>query len=137
MDKCREAFEDWFRTTKAYQMLEEQNYFKMDLFHFVDGRNEYRHTSVQIAFMTWQSQQAEINQLQSQINEMAEVGLIQESAIRGKDKRIESALSELESLHNKKWAEWKEQADMHSQGEANAYEHAMQILEKVLRGEHE
>lgn len=95
-----------------------------------------------VAFQTcasekMQSRQAEINQLQSQINEMAEVGLSQESVIRGKDKRIESALSELESLHNKKWAEWKEQADMHSQGEANAYEHAMQILEKVLRGEHE
>ncbi|WEI24212.1 hypothetical protein PYR74_10105 [Acinetobacter bereziniae] len=83
-----------------------------------------------------QSKQAEINQLQSQINEMAEVGLSQESVIKEKDKRIESALSELESLHNKKWAEWKEQADMHSQGEANAYEHAMQILEKTLRGEH-
>lgn len=84
----------------------------------------------------WQSRQAEINKLQSQINEMAEVGLSQESVIREKDKRIESALSELESLHNKKWAEWKEQADMHSQGEANAYEHAMQILEKTLRGEY-
>ncbi|WP_335956598.1 hypothetical protein [Acinetobacter bereziniae] len=83
-----------------------------------------------------QSRQAEINQLQSQINEMAEVGLSQESVIKEKDKGIESALSELESLHNKKWAEWKEQADMHSQGEANAYEHAMQILEKTLRGEH-
>ncbi|MCV2444768.1 hypothetical protein ACG907_02730 [Acinetobacter bereziniae] len=83
-----------------------------------------------------QSRQAEINQLQSQINEMAEVGLSQENVIKEKDKGIESALSELESLHNKKWAEWKEQADMHSQGEANAYEHAMQILEKTLRGEH-
>lgn len=89
-----------------------------------------------VAWLTWQSRQAEINQLQSQINEMAEVGLSQEGVIREKDKRIESALSELESLHNKKWAEWKEQADMHSQGEANAYEHAMQILEKTLRGEH-
>ena len=64
----------------------------------------------------WQSRQAEVEE---------------------KDKRIKSALSELESLHNKKWAEWKEQADMHSQGEANAYEHAKQILEKALRGEHE
>ncbi|WP_180644777.1 hypothetical protein [Acinetobacter bereziniae] len=80
--------------------------------------------------------QAEINKLQSQINEMAQVGLGQESALREKDNQIEAALSELESLHNKKWAEWKEQADMHSQGEANAYEHAMQILEKTLRGEH-
>lgn len=61
MNKCREAFEKWFKTTKAYQMLKEMNYFNMDLFHFVDARNEYRHTSVQIAFMTYQSRQAEID----------------------------------------------------------------------------
>ncbi|MBK5647217.1 MAG: hypothetical protein I4N51_09040 [Acinetobacter sp.] len=60
-----------------------------------------------------------------------------QAELEEKDKWIKQALSELESLHNKKWAEWKEQADMHSQGEANAYEHAMQILDKVLRGEHE
>lgn len=67
MDKCREAFEKWFKTTKAYQMLKEMNYFNMDLFHFVDGRNEYRHTSVQIAFLTWQSRQAEVDE-QHRIN---------------------------------------------------------------------
>lgn len=39
------------------------------------------------------AKQAEINQLQSQINEMAEVGLSQESAIREKDKRINQALN--------------------------------------------
>jgi hypothetical protein len=91
-----------------------------------------------------QSRQAELDQAYEDIETFAQalqrecdikVQIANES--KEKDKRIKQALSELESLHNKKWAEWKEQADMHSQGEANAYEHAMQILEKVLRGEHE
>ncbi|WP_151781236.1 hypothetical protein [Acinetobacter bereziniae] len=132
MDKCREAFEKKFPIPAHW-------------IEFDEKRNKYycpyaadaKASEYQAMWEVWQSRQAEINQLQSQINEMAEVGLSQESAIREKDKRIEKALSELESLHNKKWAEWKEQADMHSQGEANAYEHAMQILERALRGEHE
>ena len=70
--------------------------------------------AIGLQWEAWQARQAEIDE---------------------KDKRIEEALVELESLHDKKWAEWKEQADMHSQGEANAYEHAMRILEKALRGD--
>lgn len=139
MDKCREAFERHQAdlTDTDYEVLKphfdnNEQYFGS---RYNEGSLYERDWFVWEA--CWQSRQAEINQLQSQINEMAEVGLSQESAIREKDKRIESALSELESLHNKKWAEWKEQADMHSQGEANAYEYAMQILEKVLGGEHE
>lgn len=45
--------------------------------------------------------QAEINQLQSQINEMAEVGLNQESAIREKDKRIRNAVALLNEIHKR------------------------------------
>ena len=111
-------------------------WFDGDEFIMPSGQGKVSKGIVLYQLEVWQLKQVEINQLQSQINEMAEVGLSQESVIKEKDKRIESALSELESLHNKKWAEWKEQADMHSQGEANAYEHAMQILEKTLRGEH-
>lgn len=139
MDKCREAFERHQAdlTDTDYEVL--KHHFDNNEQYFGSRYNEgslyERDWFVWEA--CWQSRQAEVDQLQSQINEMAEVGLSQESAIREKDKRIEAALSELESLHNKKWAEWKEQADMHSQGEANAYEHAMQILEKALRGEHE
>lgn len=156
MDKCREAFE---KTPEIAKRISNGVYFNENLKIYREIKGSCRGaTFVNGAWCVWQSRQAEfdamteallkqtqllakqkeeINQLQSQINEMAEVGLSQEGVIREKDKRIESALSELESLHNKKWAEWKEQADMHSQGEANAYEHAMQILEKVLGGEHE
>lgn len=130
------------RTRKSYEDFiqehgDDSQKLQLRCTPYTEKKGRYGVASLDFGFQIWQSRQAEINQLQSQINEMAEVGLSQESAIREKDKRIEKALSELESLHNKKWAEWKEQADMHSQGEANAYEHAMQILERALRGEHE
>lgn len=160
MDKFREAFEQIPEIAERIKRSKMEYNPEYDFFHAPewDSQSCSDQDFVNNFRKGWQSRQsefdamteallkqtqllakkrAEINQLQSQINEMAEVGLSQESAIREKDKRIESALSELESLHNKKWAEWKEQADMHSQGEANAYEYAMQILEKVLGGEHE
>ena len=62
-------FEKWFKTTSAYRMLESMNYYKMDLFHWIEARGEYRHTSVQIAFMTWVKQQAKIDELQKRIDE--------------------------------------------------------------------
>lgn len=62
-------FEKWFKTTSAYRMLESMNYYKMDLFHWIEARGEYRHTSVQIAFMTWVEQQAKIDELQKRIDE--------------------------------------------------------------------
>lgn len=42
----------------------------------------------------------EVDQLQSQINEMAEVGLIQESAIKGKDKRIEELQAKVDAIEH-------------------------------------
>ena len=63
-------FEKWFKTTEAYKMLEEQNYFKMDLFFFVGARNQYRHSGVQVAYLTWQHQQAIIDSLKTQLNNM-------------------------------------------------------------------
>ena len=57
-------FEKWFKTTEAYKMLEEQNYFKMDLFFFVGARNQYRHSGVQVAYLTWQHQKAKINEFE-------------------------------------------------------------------------
>lgn len=63
-------FEKWFKTTEAYKILEEQNYFKMDLFFFVGARNQYRHSGVQVAYLTWQHQQAIIDDLRSQLNNM-------------------------------------------------------------------
>ena len=62
-------FEKWFKTTEAYKMMEEQNYFKMNLFFFVTARNQYSHSGVQVAYLTWQHQQAEIDRLSSVLDE--------------------------------------------------------------------
>lgn len=63
-------FEKWFKTTSAYRMLESMNYYKMDLFHWIEARGEYRHTSVQIAFMMWVEQQAKIDELNQHIKRL-------------------------------------------------------------------
>ncbi|RSZ25725.1 hypothetical protein [Acinetobacter bereziniae] len=137
MDKCREAFETWFRTTKAYQMLEEQNYFKMDIFHFVDGRNEYRHTSVQIAFMTWLSRQAELDQLVQEYSLYRNTNFSYEATAKHfetvaneKDKKlkaVEQILNELkESMINFK------EMDLYDKGVRVVTDCIIRDLEKAL-----
>lgn len=64
----RKQFEEWFKTTDAYKLLEEMNYFKIDLFIFKEHRSQYQHTTVQIAYMTWQHQQAKVEELQKRID---------------------------------------------------------------------
>ena len=123
MAKCREAFEKKFPIPAHW-------------IEFDEKRNKYycpyaadaKASEYQAMWEVWQSRQAEINQLQSQINEMAEVGLSQEGVIREKDKRIEAVSLILEGLKNAKY--------MHSLNKAyNAI--LIEKLEKALRGEYE
>lgn len=89
-----------------------------------------------------QSRQAEINQLQSQINEMAEVGLSQESVIKEKDKRIEEYKMISESIEDMYLLERKKvEAVEHVLGCAMiAPKEVFQYADRIgraLRGEHE
>lgn len=145
LNECTEAFERYQAdlTGSSYEELRahfddcEKSYGTR---YYIDStyKNEWG-----VWRACWESRQAEVDALKGLLEKGEHAhNLYYDNAnlqtlVEEKDKRIKQALSELESLHNKKWAEWKEQADMHSQGEANAYEHAMQILEKALRGEHE
>lgn len=82
-----------------------------------------------------QSRQAEVDQLQSQINEMAEVGLSQESVIREKNKRIEELESQIKNqietlkCASKSW--------VYTEREQNIMLSQADDLDKALRGEHE
>ena len=87
-------FEKWFKTTSAYRMLESTNYYKMDLFHWIEARGEYRHTSVQIAFMTWVEQQAKIDELQKENAALVHV-------IKSRDIQLENEKHEYDELVNK------------------------------------
>ncbi|WP_288384619.1 hypothetical protein [uncultured Acinetobacter sp.] len=68
MDKCREEFEEWFKTTESYDFLKQMNYFNIDLFTFNKDRNQYQHSAVQIAYMTWQEKQKQIDGLEKRMN---------------------------------------------------------------------
>ncbi|MGQ0862925.1 hypothetical protein ACT4XX_10375 [Acinetobacter baumannii] len=68
----RKQFEEWFKTTDAYKLLEEMNYFKIDLFTFKEHRSQYQHTTVQIAYMTWQHQQKRVDAAYDALKELKE-----------------------------------------------------------------
>ena len=53
-------------------------------------------------------------------------------------KRVDAAfrvLSRLNALDDEAHKRWKREACMFSQGESNAYEHAVRLLEQALKGE--
>lgn len=121
MDKCREAFERHQAdlTDTDYEVL--KHHFDNNEQYFGSRYNEgslyerdwfvweacWQSRQAEFDSMTeallnqtqlLAKQKAEINQLQSQINEMAEVGLGQEGALREKDKRIERATAKWISI---------------------------------------
>jgi|SRR5690606_12217813 len=108
-------FEKWFKTTEAYKMLEEQNYFKMDLFFFVGARNQYRHSGVQVAYLTWQHQQAIIDDLRSQLNNMEACYIEKKKEVEDQQKRIDAGLEKIRQFGKEgclfpEWLTWAEKA---------------------------
>lgn len=95
-------FEKWFKTTEAYKMLEEQNYFKMDLFFFVGARNQYRHSGVQVAYLTWQHQQAIIDSLKAQLNNMEACYIEKKKQVEGLRELRNKSAECIENLVNQK-----------------------------------
>lgn len=101
----RKQFEEWFKTTDAFKLLEEMNYFKIDLFIFKEHRSQYQHTTVQIAYMTWQHQQAKVEELQKQLSEYIFVAeTIDEMYVKevqksdDLQKRVDAALKAIDSF---------------------------------------
>lgn len=108
-------FEKWFKTTEAYKMLEEQNYFKMDLFLFVEARNQYRHSGVQVAYLTWQHQQVIIDNLKAQLNNMEACYIEKKKECEDQQKRIDDGLEKIHQFGKEgclfpEWLIWAEKA---------------------------
>ena len=71
---------------------------------------------VNTGWWAWQYRQTELNDLQ---------------------KRVDAAymiISQLNALDDEAHKRWKREACMFSQGESNAYEHAVRLLERALKG---
>lgn len=123
-------FEKWFKTTEAYKMLEEQNYFKMDLFFFVGARNQYRHSGVQVVYLTWQHQQAIIDDLRSQLNNMEACYIEKKKQVEDQQKRIDKYKKLTTSIRNE-FDLWSDDSEF-----ADVIEAQIENLE-ALRGDHE
>ncbi|HIE1683923.1 TPA: hypothetical protein ACXJFM_000814 [Acinetobacter nosocomialis] len=112
----RSEFENWFKTTDAYKLLDEMNYFNTDLFTFKEHRSQYQHTSVQIAYMTWQHQQSKVDELQKRVD------------------AAHDALTELkeksEALHHR----WQIFSDSVALAEAEMIDMCVKELEQALKG---
>ena len=155
-------FEKWFKTTEAYKMMEEQNYFKMNLFFFVTARNQYSHSGVQVAYLTWQHQQAEIDRLSSVLDERTkewlqaiECGTYFENVakpLKAENDNLKTQLNNMEACYiqvkkevgavSQVLCELKEslkdfqEMDLYDKGYRVTTEYVIADLEQALRGEH-
>ena len=71
---------------------------------------------VNAGWWAWQYRQTEVDELQKRVD----------AAFR--------VLSQLNALDDEAWKRWKREACTFSQGESNAYEHAVRLLEQALKG---
>ena len=85
-----------------------------------DETGEYSFQPSRFAYsfflVAWQYRQTEVDELQKRVD----------AAFR--------VLSQLNDLDDEAHKRWKREACMFSQGESNAYEHAVRLLEQALKG---
>ena len=85
----------------------------------------------------WQHQQSKIDELTKQRDSFIKAYEIEMDESVELQKRVDAAfrvLSQLNALDDEAHKRWKREACMFSQGESNAYEHAVRLLEQALKG---
>ncbi|MEG2266833.1 hypothetical protein [Acinetobacter sp. P8-3-8] len=88
-------------------------------------------------YKMWNHQQAIIDNLKAQLNNMEACYIEKKKELEDQQKRIDEVLEYLDGESANRWGLWKEKADMLDQGASNAFEEAYWMAKKVLRGEHE
>ena len=108
----RSEFENSIKRSASYEKLVYQHGER--IFIFDDGK--YKIAAVQLAWELEQHNQSRVDELQKRVD----------AAFR--------VLSQLNALDDEAHKRWKREACMFSQGESNAYEHAVRLLEQALKG---
>ena len=89
------------------------------------------------AYLSFKHQQSKVNDLQKQRDSFIKAYEIEMDESIELQKRLDAAfkvLSQLNDLDDEAHKRWKREACMFSQGESNAYEHAVRLLEQALKG---
>jgi len=82
----------------------------------------------------WQEQQAIIDDLRSQLNNMEQCYIEKKKELGDQQKKVDEVLEYLDGESANRWGLWKEKADMLDQGASNAFEEAYWMVRKALRG---
>ena len=118
-----------------------------------DKTGEYSFQPSRFAYsfflVAWQYRQTEVDKLKLQVAEMksrlndaytdgqSAMYAARQSKVDELQKRVDAAfrvLSQLNALDDEAWKRWKREACTFSQGESNAYEHSVRLLEQALKG---
>ena len=83
---------------------------------YTSKKGGYGSFDLDFGLSLWQHQQSKVDELQKRVD----------AAFR--------VLSQLNALDDEAHKRWKREACMFSQGESNAYEHAVRLLEQALKG---
>lgn len=131
----RSEFEKW---------LDENNMFMEIERKFNQEHNTYEYCAIRWIWESWQHQQSKVDELHKisvalnteTIRQREQVAyyLSKNAELQ---KRVDAAfrvLSQLNALDDKAHKRWKREACMFSQGESNAYEHAVRLLEQAFKG---
>lgn len=86
------------------------------------------------AFQFMQEQQAIIDDLKNQLNNMEACYIEKKKELEDQHKKVDEVLEYLDGESANRWGLWKEKADMLDQGASNAFEEAYWMVKKTLRG---
>ena len=85
-------------------------------------------------YKMWQHQQAIIDNLKAQLNNMEACYIEKKKELEDQHKKVDEVLEYLDGESANRWGLWKEKADMLDQGASNAFEEAYWMAKKALRG---
>ena len=84
-----------------------------------------------------QKQQAIIDNLKAQLNNMEACYIEKKKELEDQHKKVDEVLEYLDGESANRWGLWKEKADMLDQGASNAFEEAYWMAKKTLRGDND
>ncbi len=113
-------FEKWFRSLNANGKT----------VYFLG--NEHK-----VSEMAWNHQQAIIDDLKAQLNNMEACCIEKKKELEDQHKKVDEVLEYLDGESANRWGLWKEKADMLDQGASNAFEEAYWMVKKALRGDND
>ncbi|WP_171499042.1 hypothetical protein [Acinetobacter junii] len=111
-ENTRMGFEEFIQSHGS-----DRNKLQLRCTPYTSKKGGYGSFDLDFGLSLWQHQQSKVDELQKRVD----------AAFR--------VLSQLNALDDEAHKRWKREACMFSQGESNAYEHAVRLLEQALKGE--